>query len=398
MKYINFVLGSVSWIQYFMPIVIAGNKRDIKSIFFVRKNRKKYADPYQKHHFKEIRQIALNYGIILKDLKEIIDFPGLTFLMEGDIVGQQPIDYKTAGMHYLKPYHLKISINFNADFIWSYQKYVNFMDYVILPNKIYAKTYKTLSPKNVYLGSPKFDLELAKSDEIYKKYKLDPKNKYVLFFYPKRKWWKESNILNKHKNKFFDIFAYLKRLGFKIIVKTREKDGLEHKLGDYYFEDLKLYPNSSIELLKIVKFAVFFSSTTIEECVLYNVPFIDFKVDPSLDRYVFLNHPSYSRIIENFNIDFNSFSKIVCWLTNNPSNDTSKAFTEIKEKYLFDMNGISDRILDRFMDLADQKYEEATQLHNKLLELKRLKEKEKELEQKKKDKVEPHLKSSKNKS
>jgi len=376
MKYVNFIVGAVGWVQYFMPVAIAAKEKGYQPIFFLRTNRKSYADPYGGKHLKEIKNIATEYSILLKDIKEAINFPGLTFLMEGDITGQQPIDYETAGMHYLKPYHLKVSINFNADFIWSYPKYVDKMDYIILPNEIYAKTYRTLSPKNRYLGSPKFDVELPSPEDIYKKYGLNPKDKHVLFFYPKKKWWEQSKILNNNKSRFFELFTYLKKMGFKIIVKTREKDSLIHKLGDYYFEDLKLYPNSSVELLKVADLSLFFSSTTIEECVLYGCPFIDFKVDPALDRYVFLNHNAYSRVIEHFNINFNSFSTIVNGFLNN-KDEMQKAFEDTRQKYLFEMEGLSGRILDQFLEEGKEKYEQATQLHQKLLKLKKLQSKKK---------------------
>lgn len=371
MKYINFIVGAVGWIQYFMPIAISANEKGYKSIFFMRKNRKIYADPYSPKHLKEIKDIADEYVILIKDIKEIINFPGLTFLMEGDITGQQPIDYETAGMHNLQPYHLKVSINFNADFIWSYHKYIDKMDYVILPNEIYAKTYQTLSTKNRYLGSPKFDIELGSKEEIYKKYGLDSNNKHVLFFYPKKKWWEQSKILNNNKARFFELFTYLKKIGFKIIVKTREKDRLIQKLGDYYFEDLKLYPNSSVELLKIADLSIFFSSTTIEECVLYGCPFIDFKVDPELDRYNFLNNDIYSKIIENFQIDFNSFSKIIKGFLINKEK-IQKTFKDVCEKYLFETKGLSERILNQFLEEGHQKYKQAITLHKKLIELKKL--------------------------
>lgn len=365
MKYINFIVGSVGWIQYLMPIAEAATRKGYQPIFFLRTNRKKYADPYTPAHLNDIRALAAEYKLILKDIKEVVNYPGLTFLMEGDLTGQQKIDYDTAGMHYLKPYHLKVSINFNADFIWSYKKYIDKMDYVILPNEIYAKTYNTLSPKNRYIGSPKFDVALPDKAGIYKKYGLNPKQKYCLFFYPKKKWWQQSKILNQKKAKFNELFVYLRRLGFKIIIKTREKDSVITSLGDHYFEDLKLYPNSSVELLKIADLSIIFSSTALEECVLYDCPFIDFKVDPDLDRYVFLNHPAYSKIISNFNVDFSSFSTLVNHFLNHPE-ERQKAFQEVRQKYLFEVDGMSDRIVETFLKEGQQRYDEASKLLQKL--------------------------------
>jgi len=386
MKSIIFVIGSICWIQYFIPIVKEGNKRNIQSHFFLRKNRKKYADPYSTKHYEQVYNVCYENKIILHNIDEIINFSGLTFMMEGDITGTSRKDLETTGLLSLNKLHIKVSLNFNADFIWSYPKYIDKVDYCILPNQIYASTYNKLSNKNLYLGSPKFDIVFNKED-IYKKYNLSDKEKYCLFFYPKNKWWDKSNILKSNKSKFSELSIYLKQMGYKIIVKTREKDSLEFKKGDYYFEDINLYPNSSIELLQIANLAIFFSSTTIEECVMYNVPFIDFKVDPLLDRFAFLNHPLYSRIVVNFTINYMTFFNHVNMITN-PDNKTlrDKAFEEVRQKYLFDGIGCSGKILDYFTNTETSnididkvsndihnKFKIATQLQNKINEIELIK-------------------------
>lgn len=104
--------------------------------------------------------------------------------MEGDISGASDKDYKTSGLHNLTNLHLKVSFTFNADFIWSYEKYVKLVDYVVMPGKTYEIAYRKKSPKNIVIGSPKFDIVLD-SESIYKKFKLDKNNKHLLFFFPK---------------------------------------------------------------------------------------------------------------------------------------------------------------------------------------------------------------------
>lgn len=392
MKSMNFLIGSVCWIQYFIPIVIEGNKRNIQSHFFLRENRKKYANPYLTRHYKQVRNVCTEYKIIMHDLSEVINYPGLTFMLEGDLTGTSREDFTSAGIFALNKLHLKVSLSFNADFIWSYSKYIDFVDYCILPNQIYAKTYKTLSNKNLYIGSPKFDINFDKN-EIYKKYNLGENDKYCLFFYPKRKWWDESKILKANKIKFAELFLYLKQMGYKIIVKTREKDSLEFKKGDYYFEDLALYPNSSIELLQITDLAIFFSSTTIEECVMYNVPFIDFKVDPNLDRFSFLNHSAYSRIVANFAINYPTFRKHVNMITDaNTLADRTKAFEKVREKYLFEGLGSSGKIIDYFKDTHNALVDKATDIYNKMKQAKEIQEKANEIELQKIEKSNPVLK------
>ena len=387
MKQINFIVGSVGWVQYFIPLVKEGNRRGIRSIFFLRQNRKRYANPFGPKHYALIQRLANKYNILLKRIREVINFPGLTFLMEGDITGTTPEDYGMSGLNYLKNLHLKVSLLFNADLFWSYEKYINGVDYVIFPNEVYAKTYKKLSNKNLYIGSPKFDLEFNK-ENIYQKYRLSPNNKYVLFFYPKRKWWRLSKTLNANVSKFFEIFTYLKRLGYTIIVKTREKDSLNYKLGDYYFEDLDLYPNSSVELLQISDLAVFFSSTSIEECVMFKVPFIDFKVDPDLDRFRFLHNPKYSTIIKNFRINFEVMRKIVNNIT---KEEHKECFQETIDKYLFDRQNISAKILDKFIEQSDELSDKARKLYDKLREIKVVCDRYQEIMDKKISEINPIL-------
>jgi len=145
--------------------------------------------------------------------------------------------------------------------------------------------------------------------------------------------------------------------------------------------------------LQIVDFAIFFSSTTIEECVIYNVPFIDFKVDPVLDRFAFLNHPSYSRIINNFAINFKTFKYYVNLITSPETKETrDKAFEDIKDKYLFQSIGVSGRILDYFGDAHNALVDKATEIYHKMKTIKELRDQTTEIELQKIEKSNPLLK------
>ena len=234
---------------------------------------------YQTICFK-LRHYLIKYKIKIKDINDVINYPGLTFLMEGDISGRSPKDYSTSGILNLNSTHLKVSFTFNADFIWQYHKYLKLVDHVIFPSKTYAQVYNKLSPKNLYLGSPKFDIPIITKD-IYKKYKLNSKENYLLFFYPKGKWIEQSPKLGiKYTyNKMKYLVNLFQQMGFKVIIKSREKDRVTRSIGDYYFEETELFPISSLELLHISKLAIFFSSASIEECIMMSTPFIDFKVD-----------------------------------------------------------------------------------------------------------------------
>lgn len=383
MKYINFIVGAVAWIPYFIPIVIEGNKRGINSYFFIRQNPKSYANPLSKCHIGIINNIAKTYNIKTKDISEVVNYPGLTFLMEADISGRSQSDYSSSGILLLNSTHIKVSFTFNADFIWQYDKYIKLVDYVIFPGKTYAEAYNKISPKNLYLGSPKFDIEFNR-DETLKKYKLSNKSNYLLFFYPKGKWISCSNKLKNHQVQMKYLIDLFRKMGYKIIIKSREKDSVMTRMGDYYFEEHELYPMNSLELLSISNMAVFFSSATIEECVMTHTPFIDFKVDHKFDRFAFLHHPAYSRIISNLNISFDELAKHVSAITKN----NKSAFEETQQKHMFVKDNLSAKILDTFKDEADEKYNNAIKFY---LQIKELKIKHGELDNKRNLNVKPIL-------
>lgn len=368
MKIMNFVVGSISWIQYFIPLVIEGNKRKVQSIFFIRANPKKYANPIESSHFEQVKTMAKKFNVKLMDMNEITNYPTLTFLMEGDISGTSESDINSSGLFNLSDMHLKVSLTFNADFIWTYPKYIKYIDYAILPGRTFATAYGHNSPKNIFIGSPKFDIKLNPI-ELYAKYNLNPKNKHVIFFYPKKKWINSSPVLENHEPKMLHIAGLLKRLGFKIILKTREKDRVTNKIADYYFEEIDVFPNTSIELLSISNLAVMFSSATVEECVMMDVPVIDFKVDTKFTRFEFLYNPSFSKIISDINIPFESFKPIVDHITRDTP-DVKVAFEDTRKQHMFTNANVSARILDRFTREADERYNNAQLIYKKIAELK----------------------------
>ena len=373
MKQLNFVVGSICWVPYFIPLVIEGNKRGIPSIFFLRQNRKQYANVLLPEHFALLNKLTAKYNITKLPLSYIHKYPGITFLMEGDIIGTSDLDKSQAGYNNLKFHHLRISFVFNADYIWQYNNYAKYMDYVVLPNKIYRTTYKNKyeKTKNVYLGSPKFDTPLDKS-RIYQKYDLNPNEKYLLFFYPKIKWILAcEKLMDKTIPRMKYLISLFKKMGYKIIIKSREKDNVVTKYSDHYFEESDLYPINSLELLTISSLAVFFSSAVIEECVMLKTPFIDFKVDDKFDRFKFLHHPSYSCLLENLDIPYNDLVKKVKEIT---GNHNLEHFDNMIKTNMFPIENISANILDYFEEEATERENEYYKTINTLTKIQRTRE------------------------
>jgi hypothetical protein len=62
----NFIISRSNYIPYYIPLIIEGNNRHIKSIFFFNKNIKKFVDPYEK--FNEIKSLSQKYNFDIKDI------------------------------------------------------------------------------------------------------------------------------------------------------------------------------------------------------------------------------------------------------------------------------------------------------------------------------------------
>ena len=196
-----------------------------------------------------------------------------------------------------------------------------------------------LSNKNLYFGNTKFD-NIPDTEFIINKFNLNKNDKYCLFLYPKmRNNFSVENILN--------IYSHLKKLGFKIIVKSRPKD---HKIEEILQGDIFIksdtYPNESLQLMKISDLCIISSSSANEETVFSKIPCIDLISDlrPWERNQYLLDEKTYVRI-ENKDwkdIKFENFKKIYQKL----EKKNSLYFDEIKTKYLFTHNNTSKKIFD----------------------------------------------------
>jgi len=320
----NFILSEATFLRYFCPIVIEGNKQNIKSNFFTKSNNK-YNNCHDVNNLKQIKLFCKDHNVNLYDMNEINNFTGLTFVIEG--VGANHINKDT---------HIIVSITYQSDFTasQSYQRYYSDIHYNILPSKFIAKYYNVDSEKNLYFGSPKYDY-ISPTKNIEKRYSLKDE-KYCLVVFPKMRDSAKVNIDNIYKN--------IRNLGYKIIVKTRGKDPVrntKHK-GDYYFEDFCWFPHTTLDLIKISDFVVNFDSTTIKECVLLNKPLINFKCKPFNRTFDFLYNYDYCLEVKDSNDEFeNSLSKFL-------GQDYSHSFNNAIQKHLFKPGDVSKQILNFF--------------------------------------------------
>jgi hypothetical protein len=341
-KTLHFIFSSITFLQLYLPIIEYSYKYNFNFIFYIRENKKKYACPINNERNNLILSNIINkYNIILKNIKEIGKLnEGILFLVDGDIYGVGKIKGSVLYSQQISKNIKIISLCEHMNFLWAYNDFINKVSYVIFPNEIYAKKYNLINSKNIYLGNTKFD-DIPEKDIIYKKYNLNTNDKYLLFMFPKKKYIITYKIKSLCILNLYNIF---RELGYKIIVKTRPKDTIFNDCkGDYNIIS-DTYPNESLELMKISELCVFFSSSAIDECVMMEIPSIDFVVDTEIDkRLEFLYNDNIIQQIknwENINKDdiINTINKL-CLKNDN-------IFKNIKEKYLFTHDNTSKKILE----------------------------------------------------
>ena len=166
---INFMLLEMTYLRYFMPLIIEARRRGLTCKVFYGSN-KKYNNPAI--FMDDLTSFSERHGFELYPLREKMpSHPApVTFLLEGR--GHALISYKTK----------KVSLTSTGDFALCYETYVQNVDNIVMLSQFLAKYYSKLSPKNLYLGSPKFDVDLNENG-ILQKYGL-PKTKKALILYP----------------------------------------------------------------------------------------------------------------------------------------------------------------------------------------------------------------------
>jgi len=268
----NFLVWEMTYLRYFIPLILEGNKRGIRSKVFVDYSCHKYNSP--KNNKDKLVALSQEYAFDLLPIEDASECTGVTFVIEG----------------ILREYCKKstcVSIPYGTDFVSLWSKYINEVDHVIMPTEFIAQRYDRVSDKNLYLGSPKFDVVLDK-DIILDKYRLE-NNKKALIAFPRLKYFSNLNINA--------IYSVLHSLGYEVLVKTRGKDPVpvEYR-GDKYYEDYSWHPHTTMELLEVSDILINFDSATIKEAVYSKKPVINFRVKPHLPYDFLYEYPfCYSR-------------------------------------------------------------------------------------------------------
>ena len=77
----NFALSGMTFLRYYLPLIIEGNRRGIKSKVFVGQSGK-YNCP--RRNLKLLHNISNQHGFKMFDMPEISNCDGPIFLIEGD--------------------------------------------------------------------------------------------------------------------------------------------------------------------------------------------------------------------------------------------------------------------------------------------------------------------------
>lgn len=329
---INFILTEMTFLRYFIPLIIEGNKRNIKSTVFIGSSGK-YNCP--ERHQKEINMLSKKYFFDIASIENLKKSHSINFSIEACGVKYSSKESKNIVLTYQNDFSNKDSKKGTTH----YSKFLSLVDYIIFPSLFYAKYHNCISDKNLYLGSPKYDTILNKK-EIIKKYNLKS-NKNVLILFPKTR--------DKDKINLKEIYSTLKKLDYNIIVKTRGKDKVydPELKGDHYFEDFTWHPHTSLELINVSDFVVNFGSTANKECVMLRKPFVNFDIKPpglnfGNDCLKFLNQYEYC-----INISLNDYSKEKALNAFNliAFKNYDQEFKKSIKNHLFDFNS-SERIIN----------------------------------------------------
>tara|TARA_Y100000593_G_scaffold55407_1_gene103739 strand:+ start:5500 stop:6570 length:1071 start_codon:yes stop_codon:yes gene_type:complete len=343
----NFYLKECTYLKYYIPLAIRAKNKGM-SVNFLISHSKKYNCPGIEENAKVLNKLFNKYGFdstFVGDDAITMAKNSVFITLEGR--GIEKLSNKEDILVY--------SLVSNCDFVSRYEMYVNEADYIIFPNKFFAEYYNKLSEKNLYFGSPKYDVELDE-ERIYRKFDLNPNEKYALVIAPKLRDLNNSFVGNH--------IGYLKRLGYKVLVKTRGKDSLLFQenpslMGDHYYEDFSWFPHDTMELLKISKLALNYGSTGIKEAILMKKPVVYFDVKPQIkDLYkVFWDQRDQEWATDKRFLSFlydNSitvkarercnFQEFESYITTAKKIEDAD-FDNVIDKFLFDKNKVCDLIL-----------------------------------------------------
>lgn len=319
----NFILRECTHLRYYMPLIIEGNKHNIKSVLYIG-FKGKYNCPSK--YMGYIQELSKKYNIELRKVEDLKNNNDIVFCVEGN------------GLEFVSQKSKKIVLLSQSDFRDKnkYPKYIHKVDYVIFPSKKFAEYYGTLSNKNLYLGSPKYDIKLDR-DKILQKYNL-PQQKKALVIFPRIRCLKNCGHIIKK------VYKTLEDMGYLVLLKTRGKTLVpkEYQI-EKYFIDNSWFPHTTMELIEISDIVIGFNSTGIEEILMGRKPLLNYDVEIEYgiqERGLGFLY-NYGYCIDN-NLQSLNIKEDIEYLINA---DLEKDYDKAIEECMFDSKNVSYNIL-----------------------------------------------------
>lgn len=315
---VSFIINEMSYMRYVIPLIDEYNKNGVSSTFYI-VNGTKYNAP--NYHLNSLKEIAKTHLIKLKDISELSNSDKIIYLVEG------------AGINFLKRNNQCYILTAMRDFATLYEKYEDRAKCIFFASDFFIEHYEKKEEKSFATGIPKYDVILSK-EAIINKYNFINKQKRALVIFPR--------LRDLHNIDINTVYDLIRKIGYIPVVKTRAKDPAPKNLrGDVYFEDFSWYPHTTMELMVVSDFVVNFSSTAIKECMLLDIPLINFHIKPFKRPFDFLYNDNESCVNVTKNISLDSFAQAVDKIVK----CEKKVFKDIREKFLFEPGKSSEKII-----------------------------------------------------
>lgn len=324
------VLAHMYHLKYFIPLVLEAKKNGIVTNMYTfhsgvasiskSKGFKNHPYNYIEHIGGLGRQYGFNFEFCHVDDSEKVE--GLTFFVEKRGLSNLENNKNIS----------KVVLVCLLDFSnpnW-YNKYSKTVDKIIFPSRYVAEHYNSICDKNLYLGSPKYDV-ISDKEKIKLKYGV-VSDKNALVLTPELNTLDISNLPK--------LCGTLRDNGYTIIVKGRQKQpSLSDREGDYYFDDKYWFPYPTMELIEICDVVISYDSAVSKECVMGSTPFVNIHVTKGwLPFECFYEY----KFCKNLSSSQEGLSRFISTL----DDDFKEEFKRCRLKYLFDKQNSSKKILE----------------------------------------------------
>lgn len=329
---INFIIANMVHVKYFFPLTIVANRRDIKSKYWLfwdwkPVDEEKTWGQHPGTHIEFLQCAADTIGFELNVCSNDTDISGVTFFGERRGITNLSPRRRAQTKRVVLTCMLDFKIKEYYDF------YISRVDNVVFPSRWLAEKYEKTNDKNLYLGSPKYDMEYN-AEEIRKKYGIHTDKKVILIFLP-------NDVVRKPHDPA-KIVRMCHDAGYYVIAKTRhfyqnEREGIDLVVGNRDW-----WPDPSLELISACDAVVMFNTHANKECVMLNKPFVNFNITTRNYPFpVFYQYPFCKELLMSI-----SKEELKGMLDGLIDNEFLPEFEKARETYLFQPGMSSSQILD----------------------------------------------------